>query len=321
MRRLLISLLTLGLILFAIDRVVGHALAARFRAAPSDEADAIGRGIAARAPLLICGSSRARHHYDTDTLSARLGLEAWNFGRDGQFDAYYPFGVAALVLRHYTPRVWILEVEDMTIGGPDHMASLNVLLPYANQNPAVAELVNRRSRYERLKRLSRIYPYNSLVLALYDWRATAEIGSRRGYGPLDGQLAPEDTVAEPASAGELRAPAPNSLKLRYLKAMVDSLERRGVSVLAVRGPEFARAGLDLERERAEKARLEAALRLLGVPLLDFCRDACPELGEARYFRDRTHLNRLGAGKFSALLADSILARHLVGPPGSGPPGR
>ena len=103
--------------------------------------------------------------------------------------------------------------------------------------------------------------------------------------------------------------------------MVDSLECRHATVLAVRSPEFARGALDLELERAERGRLEAVLLPLGVPLLDFCREACPALGDARYFRDRTHLNRLGAGKFSAMLADSILARHLVQPAGAGSPGR
>lgn len=303
MKRLLLSLFTLTLILFTIDRLVGHALAARFRIAHGDEADAIGSGIAARAPIVICGSSRARHHYDPDSLAARLGLAAWNLGRDGQFDPYYPFGAAVLVLRQYHPRLWILEVDDRMISGPDQMSSLNVLLPYAGESRAVAELVNRRSRYERLKRLSAIYPYNSLVLALYGRTAGDE--SRRGFAPLEGALAPADTAAPAGPAREVEAPPLNPLKLRYLKAMVDSLEAHQVLVIAVRSPTYVRGPEDRSREHAEGLRLRAAMGALGVRFIDFSAEACPGLSAARLFHDRTHLDRDGADVLTAMLADSI----------------
>jgi hypothetical protein len=317
-KRLLISLVLFTLILLAIDRIVGHALATRYRVAPSDEADAIGRGIAARAPLVICGSSRARHHYDPDTLAARLGMTAWNFGRDGQFGPFYSYGVAELVLRSYTPRLWIIEVDDRTLAGPDPLSSLNVLLPYAAHDPAIAELVNRRSRYERLKRLSAIYPYNSLVLALYDPRGGGAHETRRGYAPIDGAIAPADTLEDVAkdAAGlpgaDPRELAPNPLKRRYLGAMIDSLERRGVTVLAIRSPEFLRGPSDRARASAEAARLRAAFASLKVRFLDLGAAAAPDLAQARYFRDRTHLNRAGAGRFSAVVADSILSLGLAG---------
>jgi hypothetical protein len=327
-KRLLISLVLLALMLFAIDRVLGHALAMRYRIAPSDEADAIGRGIAARAPLVISGSSRARHHYDPDTLAARLGMTAWNFGRDGQFGPFYSYGVAELLLRSYTPRLWILEVDDRTLSGPDPLSSLNVLLPDAAWDPAIAELVNRRSRYERLKRLSAIYPYNSLVLALYDPRGGGAHETRRGYAPIDGAIAPADTVEDVATAATQRPGAgaadlaPNPLKRRYLAAMIDSLQRRGVTVLAVRSPEFLRGPRDRALASAEAARLRLAFEGLRVRFLDLGAAADPELAQALYFRDRTHLNRAGAGRFSRLVADSILSLGLAGrtAPGAAAPG-
>ena len=327
MKRLLISLVVLALMLMAIDRIVGSTLAARYRVAPSDEADAIGRGIAARAPVVICGSSRARHHYDPDTLAARLGMPAWNFGRDGQFGPFYAYGVAELVLRSYTPRLWIFEVDDRTLAGPDPLSSLNVLLPYASQDPAIAELVNHRSRYERLKRLSAIYPYNSLALALFDPRGGAAHETRRGYAPIDGSIAPIDTVEPAPEAGAARAGtearelAPNPLKRRYLTAMIDSLERRGVVVLAVRSPEFMRGERDRDRSRAESERLATAFRGFGVRFLDLDAAADPELARAGCFHDRTHLNRAGAGRFSRLLADSILHLGLAGQIAPGAPPR
>jgi hypothetical protein len=168
--------------------------------------------------------------------------------------------------------VWILEVDDQAMAGADRLASLNVLFPYASEDRAVANLVNRRSRYEWLKRLSEIYAYSSLLLAHYDRRAAPARASRRAYDPLD---------------------------------------RRGLGVLAVRSPVFARGPLDREFERAEAARLRAAFGAFGVQFLDFAPEACPALGDAQNFRDRAHLNRLGAGRFRAILADSMPARRLI----------
>ena len=46
MKRFIVSLLALGLVLFASDRGVGYVLARLFRTSPSDDADMLGRGIA-----------------------------------------------------------------------------------------------------------------------------------------------------------------------------------------------------------------------------------------------------------------------------------
>lgn len=320
MKRLLFSLLALLAILFAVDRLLGRELAVRFRVSPSDEADAIGRGIAARAPVLICGSSRARHHYDPDTLAARLGVSAWNLGLDGQFGPYYPYAVAEMALRRYTPKLWILEVDERAFAGGDPLASLNVLLPYAREDAAVAELVNRRSRYEWLKRLSDIYPYNSLVLNLF---VPSSGLTRRGYEPMDGVLSPLDTLAAgPAVNREAEAsdapPAMNPLKLHYLRKMIGDLESRGVTVLAVRSPRFLRSAAERDRERRAGRRVAQVLDSLGVRFIDLSALTCPALGAPGLFRDPSHLNRVGATRFTEIVADSILALRLPALPAQRP---
>ncbi|MGH3055594.1 MAG: hypothetical protein ACRDL7_11520, partial [Gaiellaceae bacterium] len=299
--------------------------AAGFRTSSSDEADAIGRGIASRSPILICGSSRARHHYDPDTLEARLGAPAWNLGRDGQFGPFFPYGVAELALRAYAPRLWILEVDESMFVGHDAMAPLNVLLPYAGENADVAELVNHRSRYERLKRLSAIYPFNSLVLSLFASHPGRSQPSRRGFDPVEGHLSPADTVAERgpgdrddahgAANGHDQAapePAPDALKRRYLAKMIRDLGARGVTVVAIRSPSFARGPADRERERLEGERLARVFTSFGVRFIDLSAASCPALGDPGLFRDTSHLNRAGAARFSALVADSIASLQLPG---------
>jgi hypothetical protein len=94
--------------------------------------------------------------------------------------------------------------------------------------------------------------------------------------------------------------------------MIDSLEHRGVTILAVRSPEFLRGPRDRSRASAEAARLRFFFAGLKVRFLDLGAAADPELAQARYFRDRTHLNRAGAGRCSRLVADSILSLGLAG---------
>lgn len=319
MKRLALSVLVLAALLFTVDRVVGRQLAVRFRVSSSDEADAIGRGLAARAPVVICGSSRALHHYDPQVLEQRLGVPAWNFGRDGQFASFYPYAVTELMLEQYAPRLLILEVDEQTFAGRDPMATLNVLLPYANDHRSVAELVNHRSRYERIKRWSRIYPYNSLLLSLYGSGAGFSRSSARGFSGLQGEMSEQDASVGPDTTAARRIadrpPVEDALKMRYLRQLITELRAHRVAVVAMRGPHLLRNEQDRDRDRRIALRVRACFDSLGVREFDFSTRTCAALNDRHLFWDWSHLNGRGAAQFSSLAVDSIATLGLPGLPG------
>jgi len=310
MRRLLVSLLAMAAVLFALDRAIGAGMERLFRTSTSvEDGDVLRRAWNARAPIVICGSSRAMHHYAVDSLGDELGIPAWNLGRDGAFGSLYPFGCAGVLLRHYTPRVWILEVERSVVRGPELLARLSCFLPYADDEPVAREVVGLRSREEPLRLLSRTYRYNSLVLSLLSPRLGKSVRPRRGFLPLEGAYHPPARPApEPRLPESVVWPPVDSLKLRYLRRTIDLLHGRGVVVLATDGPRFARStddSLGAVREAHELGRLFAGMN---VPFLDLSSERLPQFRDPRLYKDESHLNEAGALQLTRVLADSLRAR-------------
>ncbi len=119
------------------------------------------------ADLLVFGSSAASHNYNTELLEKKLGIKSYNAGRDGT-GLLYSYGLLQMVLQRYTPQIVILDF---------HPASLNKnytdderiapLLPYYQDHPEIRELILNRSKFEKFKMFSKIYPYNSLNLGYF----------------------------------------------------------------------------------------------------------------------------------------------------------
>ena len=304
MRRFLVSLAAMAVLLFTVDRAVGFAMARLFRTSASeDEGDRFGRAIAARPGLVITGSSRAMHHYVADSLGAELGTRVYNLGRDGMWGSLYAYGAGSIVLRHARPRTWILDAMPDLYSGTERFDYLSCFLPYAAEEPAAAEIAALRSRWERVRLVSRIYPYNSLLVSLLSPRLGKVVRPRDGYVELEGRMA-VDTTAVAAGPGPGAYPR-DPLKWKYLVKAIGVLREGGVDVVAVRSPQWV-AG---EAARAEDRRISAELRRtfdeLGVRYLDFSVLDHPELGEAALYRDASHLNGAGALRFTRELAESL----------------
>jgi hypothetical protein len=308
MRRLLVSLIAMAAILWAADRVMGAAMARLFHTSASlEDGDTMRRAWMARPDVVVCGSSRASHHYVADSLGSWLGRTTWNLGRDGSFGPLYQYGAAGIVLRHCSPRLWIMEVEPEILRGPELKARLAVFEPYLDDEPAARELVLLRSRLERLRLLSRTYRYNSLVLSLLSPKLGKHVHPRMGYLPLHGRLVPGPPPARAAA----EAPVPvDPLKQEYLRRVIQLLRGRGCAVIATRSPVYQ--GWPAQREaNAEGSRfLAGAFARLGVRYVDFSSPPLPAFDDPALFQDEAHLNDRGALLLTRALADTLRASGL-----------
>jgi hypothetical protein len=307
MRKLFLSLLALNALLFVLDRAVGAGMAHLFRTSTNEEeGDRFGRAIAAQPEVVISGSSRALHHYVADSLGTMLGARVYNLGRDGAWGGLYQYGAAAILLRHGTPRLWILDVFPQSYSEPEVRDYLSCFLPYVDQEPAAAEVAVQRSRWERIRMLSKTYPYNSLLVSLLAPKLGKAAHPRDGYLELMGVMAVDTTHAPQAPKGS--GPFPRDpLKMKYLRKAIALLKSHGVEVIAVRSPQFVAgeaARAQDRRIRADCARVYGELR---VRYLDFSPLDHPEYADARLYQDAEHLNGTGALRFTRALADSISA--------------
>jgi hypothetical protein len=307
MKRFFLSIALLLALLWVADFVAGSALTRLFHDSPGQNADWLGRAFAYRAPIVVCGSSRVEHHYVVDSLETELGVRAWNLGQPKSWGALYQYGVSSMVLRHYTPRLWIMEVEAGTYAFPERMENLVTFVPYANEEPAAAELLDLRSPWERIKRWSRVYPYNSLLIGLLT-PYLKRPALRHGFVPLVGSIAedPRHGVTDdpPTIIGH---PAPDSLKMRYLKKTLALLRSHGVEVLAIRSPYWPPTPVHRREDLVAERNLREVFGELGVHYMDFSIPHNPVFADSSLFHDAAHLNERGALVFTRTLADSIRA--------------
>jgi hypothetical protein len=311
MRRFLLSLIAMAVLLFAVDRGVGAAMARLFRTSASEEeGDRFGRAIAAQPEVVITGSSRAMHGYVADSLGAWLGTRAYNLGRDGMWGSLYAYGAGAIVRRHARPKVWILDAMPELYVGRERFDYLSCFLPYIEQEPAAREIAAQRSRWERVRMLSHIYPYNSLLVSLLSPRLGKVVQPRDGYLELTGQMVIDSTAAaSPAPDAYPRDP----LKWKYLGKTIEVLEAGGVEVVAVRSPQWVAGDAGREQQRRISAELARTFGELGVRYLDFSVPDHPELADPSLYRDAEHLNGTGALRFTRELAESLQVTRWAGP--------
>ena len=177
---------------------------------PGNATSDLGAGARRRPQVAIGGSSRARNHYVADSLERFLGKRVHTFGRGGQFSSLFQYAVAGLVLAESVPEVWVIEADARLYRGSDS-DKLAELLPYATRNAAVRAAISTRSRFERVKFWSRIYPYNSLALNLLKRRISPTwVVPRNGFSALHGDVREHiDSLNQP-----FFRPGPSS---RYLR--------------------------------------------------------------------------------------------------------
>ncbi len=275
MRRFLVSLAAMAALLFCVDRVVGEAMERLFLESHSDDGDLLGRG----------GMSTG-----------------------------FQYGVVEMMLKRHVPKVWIMEVEPDNYAFKEMSDRHSCFLPYAAKDPVAAELADSRGRYERLKRVSKMYPYNSLFISLIGERLGKAPQNRLGYVPLDGTLGQADAGDAAGAAGEGRGgqewnPPADTAKMQRLRIVVRDLKAHGVHVLAVRSPEFLRTTGERDYDRHKGANLARVFTGLGVPYLDIDAGRYPRFRDPLLYRDPVHLNRRGALLFTRAIADTLRARR------------
>jgi hypothetical protein len=252
-----------------------------------------------RDPIVVLGSSRALHHYVPGILRDSLGASCWNSGQDGQG---LLFAEAALELSfaRYRPQLVLLDMNPRELERDGQSYDrMSELLPYLRRHPELQRYADLRSRFERIKCWSRVYPFNSMLLSIlwHSARRAEHPSDARGYLPLQGH-SPAPRLDEP----EGRDPAGpiDPIKLRALAHIAAMARAHDCRVIAIVSP-IARS----DRARTSRTRLAALVQEAGLPFWDDAEDPTI-VNNTNYFYDHAHLNEVGARKFTALVASRLL---------------
>ena len=245
--------------------------------------------------VLILGSSRAHHHYDSPFLSDSLGLDVYNAGYDGN-GVVLADGILEMVLSRYTPKMVLFDIEpafDIHVYSKDnnHTRYINYLKPYYREK-GVSQIIKDVSVEEWRKVQSGMIRYNTDILGMLVDNVIDRGTEPGGYEPMLGSIAKEPN---PKTEQEHVL---DSFKLAYIEKLIALCQSHDIPIVLVGSPKY---GI---RDSKDLNPVKEIAKMYGVRYLDYYAE--PTFNEHKeWFKEPMHLNRDGARVFSKMIASDI----------------
>jgi hypothetical protein len=256
------------------------------------------------ADVLIFGNSRAQHHYDPRIIKAALNMSCYNAGEDGGHSIIFPYAQIKIITERYSPKIIILEFSGINNfqGAYDR---LSILLPYYKEYPEIRSIIQLRSRFERIKLLSSIYPFNSNVIDIIRFHTNIP-EDFDGYIPLKKMLDIDLLKPEPeiVRQSEIRALVADTNMVNALENIIRLCKNKSISLFIITSPNFHKVN---DKQSPLFPAAELALDIIHrnqVNYLDFSYNPV-FAGHPEWFADEVHLNEEGSKIFSNMVTDSI----------------
>jgi hypothetical protein len=305
MRRRLFIFIGVAALIVILDMALGASLGHLYRKTQTGETGGlINDALSRHAQVLLLGSSRMRHHGMPAVLNRKLSLTAFNAGMDGQ-DFLYAVMLFDLWQRsNPPPAAIVLNIDsDSFEKNDEELQRAGVFSFYYDDSPLVRQILNERSRFERLKFLSRAYRANGKVFAIAKNLFTQPEPDFDGFEPLSGQLSPETVPARHETTPTLAEFW--SLKVECFKRLADYCTQQGTRLVLVQSPRFR------EDKHAHDAWVNVLSQFLAsypdIEFVDLSTCAHPDVfrDKPELFKDGSHLNAQGAEIFSTMLAEAL----------------
>ena len=293
--RFIANSIVLIFLLFIFDLALGNLLRHLYFMAKSGKNYHLTYSLdSVKADIIILGSSRAYRHYVPKILEDSLALTCFNTGRDGDY-MLTSFAVYKSITKRYTPQIILMEINPSEIlVGTKGYDELNALLPYYKDKKEIRRIIELRSKFERLKLLSKIYPFNSALLSIIQSIVKDEdINELKGYQPFVGNL-PFATLSYQRE--EIKDIDPQ--KINFLEELIFDCNTRHIRLIFIQSPRYT-----LVDQRTSLPILNKLAINYGVEFWNYVNDTMYLKPE--YFKDNPHLNYLGAEKFTKSIASRI----------------
>jgi hypothetical protein len=304
MRRLY-TFIGVAVLIVVMDIALGASLSRLYRLTHTGESGGlINDALSRHAQVMLLGSSRMRHHAMPTVLNRKLLLAAYNAGMDGQ-DFLYAMMLFDLWQRsNAPPKAIVLNVDpDSFQKSDDELQRAGIFSFYYDDSPLVRQILNERSRFERLKFLSRSYRANGKVLAIAKNLFAHTEPDFDGFEPLSGCLSSQ-TVPAPCESIPMLTEFWR-LKVECFTRLADYCTRHGTRLVLVQSPRYR------EDPHAHDAWVNVLTQFLAnypkVEFVDLSACAHPDVfrDKPELFKDGSHLNVHGAELFSAILAETL----------------
>lgn len=240
--------------------------------------------------LLVFGSSRGVHHFNTVMMTDSLGISCYNCSEDGQ-GIILNYGRMLMYAQHHKPKVIIYDfMPNFDLASRDNHRFLKWLKPHCDRD-GIMDLICSVDSTERFKLGSRIYRYNSdILLLLTSLRHIHDTGdTTRGFVPTNGIMTAQKKAALQKTNVLTEPLEPDSLKLHYFEQLFSSLQ--DTKIIVTVSPTWD--GMSHARVQP----IEDLCNKYNIRFLDFS-NSPKYLRRDDIFVDNTHLNEKGSAEFT-----------------------
>lgn len=252
--------------------------------------------------IMIVGSSRASHHYNTTLLSDSINeytdsrFSVYNAGIDGQFSNSSCLVVESILSR-YTPKMIVLDVEDSGLWHVKGKESKNNYLylnaPYYNKIQVVRHYFDDMGRKERIMVKSSMFKFNNKVLKIGQSFIRKGTQPNDGYEPLYGSSVDTTKIKKEESEKEMVVDAYSENNLRRVLQLCKD---KDVNLVLVSSPRFR---FQNDNKLIHSLSQEYNIPYIEIYNIDFF-NRHPEM-----FKDASHLNDDGATIFTQLFFEQL----------------
>ena len=240
--------------------------------------------------VLVFGSSRALHHYDSEVLADSFGLSTYNCGDDG-CGILLSYARLKMITERHRPKYIIMDVVpgyDLLIG---NNAAQLIWLKNRYERDGISELFLDVDIRNRLKMCSSAYRYNSTFIksAFVYLTNISEKENIMGFSPIRSKEMRPVKQLEDKGSDTIEY---DNIKLKYLEKFIDLA--KGSHLFFVKSPMWYKADAAKLREvEVLKERCERE----GIPFFDFTNHP-KYMHVDKYFSDGKHMNATGAREFT-----------------------
>lgn len=248
--------------------------------------------------LLIFGSSRCVHHYDTNMLEDSLQLTAYNCGKNGN-GIILLYGWYSMINKRYQPKAIIYDVmPNYDLLQTDNMTYLPGLRYYYDE-PGIDSIFWTVAPNERYKMMLQSYRYNSQCLQIIMDNIKPMRKDEKGYRPLTGSMTYEPQIL---STKEDVTYQYDPLKLYYLERLIKDCQAAHTQLIFMASPLYR------ETNDAALTPIKELCRRYDLPFISHYTDSTFNNNRS-YFKDSGHMNQKGATAYTQAIIQEL--RHIL----------
>lgn len=249
--------------------------------------------------IIIVGSSRASHHYNSIIIHSNLGKETYNVGIDGCFFTHNCCIINS-ILERYQPELIIWEFDPYYLTSMyEDRDNVTSLYPYYGKRNYITKTLDEvLPSSEIIKLKSNIYRYNSMLLRIVTRFLQNDDSPDyyRGYEPSEPKVLKEPLLL---ANGHVDNYSMDKANIERFKKTIVAAKKLGTKIVLINSPKYV---LPASSDSLINDSISDICYEVDVPYYDLSQ---LYINNPSYFNDVVHLNSNGADLYTEYIVSLL----------------